>query len=232
LPAVAFNATEVETGRRVVFSTAKIADKDGVPPACRPIDFLTQNPDKDIDVATAVRLSASFPYVSPAAIPEKPLSEGLWHVVDGGYVDNEGIVTAIGWVEELIDSTPEIESVVLIRISHGSPKPSQNQLPTFLNSAFFNAMVAPLNAMMQVRSTSQQERGHMEARLVQRKVPRMTTTTLEFTLKESDWENEWLQPPLSWKLSTKQKTIYGKAWERLAEHGFEQLDRLLRPRSS
>ena len=52
----------------------------------------------DIAIATAARLSAAFPFVSPAARPKprstrlQPFPQGAenLHLVDGGYFDNSG----------------------------------------------------------------------------------------------------------------------------------------------
>jgi hypothetical protein len=48
-----------------------------------------------LKLSTAARLSASFPYVSPAAIlPTRPRR----HVTDAGYFDNYGVNLAAGWI--------------------------------------------------------------------------------------------------------------------------------------
>src|SRR5262249_58335135 len=63
-------------------------------------------------VAPAARLSAGFPYVSPLCRADRgcrqdpdPHRDFLKnaHVVDGGYVDNEGAFTVVDWVSRLLD---------------------------------------------------------------------------------------------------------------------------------
>jgi hypothetical protein len=55
----------------------------------------------DFRVVTAARLSASFPYVSPAAVlPTRPRRR----VVDAGYYDNYGVTVAAGWLADCLAS--------------------------------------------------------------------------------------------------------------------------------
>jgi hypothetical protein len=54
-------------------------------------------------VTTAARLSASFPYVAPAARSNlRGVHEPDFHYVDGGYYDNFGIDSLIGWLAEAL----------------------------------------------------------------------------------------------------------------------------------
>jgi hypothetical protein len=53
----------------------------------------------DFRVVTAARLSASFPYVSPAAVlPTQPRRR----IVDAGYYDNYGVTVAAGWLADCL----------------------------------------------------------------------------------------------------------------------------------
>jgi hypothetical protein len=92
LPALLLNGTHVETGKRVITSNIDIAK--------RPDAFLNaydfyKFTDKEIRPSTAAHNSARFTYVSPAST----LKDGT-HLVDGGYYENFGAVTA----RELIDA--------------------------------------------------------------------------------------------------------------------------------
>jgi hypothetical protein len=114
-PATIFNATLVESGERLQISTSPVRDIPGSP----------DNRDKkvslgrqeffdlfkgDIRIATAARLSASYPYVSPAARPTDESASALargtdsryaqMHVVDGGYFDNSGLCALTEWLNE------------------------------------------------------------------------------------------------------------------------------------
>ena len=95
-PAVIFNSTITETGEPLTFSTtAWRQERDSqttreVAPRRR--DFYDMYDSKDVRVVTAVRLAASFPYVSPAARPDAQ-SPDDYHMIDGGYYDNYGSPT-------------------------------------------------------------------------------------------------------------------------------------------
>ena len=93
-PANVFNATLVETGDRLLFSTTYMpVGNPPTPPARWDFHEFHLNDQKtqtlDVAVVTAARLSATFPYVTPAARPEEggPNKAHL-HIVDGGYFHN------------------------------------------------------------------------------------------------------------------------------------------------
>ena len=113
-PTLAFNATAVETGARVVFSGAQPPNSavSGIPG------------DRDIRVTTAARLSATFPGVSPAAVGCRVSGAscsgnlGRVHIVDGGYYDASGVLTAVEWVKDYLiarDAKPR-ESQIPLRV--------------------------------------------------------------------------------------------------------------------
>lgn len=84
LPRLFLNATWVERGNRVVFSAPKL----------EPADETTDGtPLASFTFVQAVHASARFPYISPAlTIPGR---EHPWgHLVDGGYFENSGAITA------------------------------------------------------------------------------------------------------------------------------------------
>ena len=68
----------------------------------------------DFHLATGVRMSASFPYVSPAVnLPTDPPRR----VVDAGYYDNYGIQLAAAWVQANFEwLIRETSGVVLVQI--------------------------------------------------------------------------------------------------------------------
>ena len=97
-PAVIFNATNSETGKRVLFANidAGVIPNDYLFPLSTPgvRDLLG-----DVTVGEIVHLSARFPFISPPAslqmlVPTASSQKSafrLWgHVVDGGYFDNSG----------------------------------------------------------------------------------------------------------------------------------------------
>ncbi len=88
LPALFLNGTHVETGKRVITSNLRI-DSTAFPDA---YDFFGLA-GGDVLPSTAVHNSARFAYVSPAGTLRAG-GENRGHIVDGGYFENFGAVTA------------------------------------------------------------------------------------------------------------------------------------------
>jgi hypothetical protein len=68
LPAVIFNASIIETGERLAFSTTASSarlPKDGLTTCAAFQDFSSVYKGADIAITTAVRLSSAFPFISP-----------------------------------------------------------------------------------------------------------------------------------------------------------------------
>jgi hypothetical protein len=108
-PSLIISPMVVETGRRLLFSNLDLADvaatmsrtpaPDGSGPGLysRPAtEFFQIFPDaySSFRVRTAVRMNATFPYISPAvSLPTEPPRR----VVDAGYYDNYGVNLATTW---------------------------------------------------------------------------------------------------------------------------------------
>ncbi|HET7269505.1 MAG TPA: patatin-like phospholipase family protein, partial [Rubrobacter sp.] len=125
-PAVIFNTTIAETGQRLPLATTDLPPES---PGGKSYNELFDNvtPRPDIRVVTAARLSASFPYVSPAARADVDEREQA-HLVDGGYYDNYGVSSLVEWLDWKLekqleeDSTeePKISKVLIVEI-RGAP---------------------------------------------------------------------------------------------------------------
>ena len=112
VPSVFLNTTEVETGRRLIVSNLRLPGRlcegleaasfgevtDAFAPDCRQLAERRGEPQiaAPIPLSTAAGLSARFTYVSPPA----KLHNGV-RVVDGGYYENGGILTAHDILREL-----------------------------------------------------------------------------------------------------------------------------------
>jgi hypothetical protein len=108
LPSLVFTPMLVEDGRRLVisnldlsfltsneiesFDSTRLLSRSG-------FEFARLFPEsfRALPVRTAARLSAAFPYVSPAvSLPTEPRRR----VVDAGYYDNYGVNVCAGWLED------------------------------------------------------------------------------------------------------------------------------------
>ncbi|MCE3016783.1 MAG: hypothetical protein ACK56W_00025 [Pirellula sp.] len=200
IPPVIFNATAVETGQRAMISTF-ISNKErsgnaktGEPEidferVMTPIDLLEfykplvrDEQLIDIRVSTAVRLSASFSYITPVArahISDDVKSENFaehshrlnYHFCDGGYADNTGIVAAIQVISDLIDEykrenvAAPFEQILFVSLeSFPNTAVSIENDTTGLKSGF----LGPIHSMVNARVSSQSERAQIEHRLMGR----------------------------------------------------------------
>jgi len=184
LPIPVFNATVVETGQRLLIAPVRSPPPAGDQSSAG-AEFLRSFPGSQLRLATAARLSATFPYVTPVARPQvsalrragdpfNPLF--AVHVADGAYADNEGAVTSVDWINRLlvyysrpeqIDSRP-FDRVLLIRIQAFPKELARTYRPATSLSGWRAALLGPFDAMMHVRSASQTERGDLEINLLTR----------------------------------------------------------------
>jgi hypothetical protein len=179
-PVVAFNATVVETGQRVVISPVRAPENlAGEEEAA--VELMRQFPDAHPRVSTAARLSATFPYVTPAARADYEAEQGTdaerianYHIVDGGYSDNEGAMTSVDWINRLLthysrdDTILErpFDRVLLIRIQAFPKRRAASPYKPNQLAGWTSALLGPLTAMLNVRGTSQMERGDLEVGLL------------------------------------------------------------------
>jgi hypothetical protein len=209
-PAVAFNATVVETGRRLVFGSFDMK------PGARTRQMRTDTfdriyPGRDISVVTAARLSATFTYVTPVARarPEDPARR---HVADGGYQDNYGVGTLVDWLDTALSGAAPVDesgaacagrlrvAVVLIG-SLEADSPGRNRSWAF-------QMGAPMVTLLNIRSAGPKARNDMELELLAGVRGRLGAICFTYANDDS---------PLSWHLSEAQKQKIRDAWKDQAE---------------
>jgi hypothetical protein len=238
IPIPVFNATLIEDGRRLLLSPMTFAKRDEE--ADRTIDFNTLYQEKkgqryDIKVVTAARLSATFPYVSPSPRNSPDIAiERNYHIADGGYFDNSGVVTAIEWLEnnmDIIIKKLNIEKLVFIEIEAQETP----ELPKKVNSncGWFITLFGAIQALFSVRDASLQLRNQQEIDLLVKhyrskldginpksdsdsnvqylkiEFPRRS----KFRKEEPDGQGKEYTQPLSWKLTASQKYALEEAWQ-------------------
>lgn len=186
MPIVILNATDAASGRRVLFSTVPLPPRASlVNRVGRPWDYreLFDSKNYDMDVATAARASATFPYASPFTIPDNANAIGKRVALcDGGFVDNEGIVTAIDWLDSVgikannlydDEKDPEkkklvvpFQRILLLRIQPSSDLDvggSDSAERTIMTQMRW--LTGPIEALATMRTSSQVERGLLESDL-------------------------------------------------------------------
>jgi hypothetical protein len=226
-PAVAFNATVAETGERLVFSSLRL---NTIPPACL-LDRGAENdacdntldartvwswyPNNTLPVVRAARLSAAFPFVSPIARARGPASARVnYHVADGGYYDNFGVVTMIEWLRKVVlrwsVSTEPMQlappHLLIIEIRESDYRGGNAREPR-RRTGWTYAFTGPLNTMLEVRRSSQATRNDLDLQLFSdwvRSMKGWNVSRAIFTLPAD--------APMSWHLSDQQKRYVADRW--------------------
>lgn len=113
----------------------------------------------DYTLSKAAHLSARFTYVSPAGLVRADAQRPQANLVDGGYFDNSGDVTA----QEIVRAIESAHRkagftralrIVLLHIPNDPPNnpPDTSWLTRFLHShTFLNESMSPINALMATR---------------------------------------------------------------------------------
>ena len=210
-PGVIYNAMAAETGEPVLFPTIAL------PGSLRTFDFYERYPGRDLPVTTAVRLSAGFPYVSPASRADVDDRLGHYtHVVDGGYFDNYGVSTLVSVVNAGLAnavSPPPGRRVLVIEICDTSACSGADANPQVTGGgddrAWTYQLRAPLSAVIAMRTAAQRVNNRASIRLL---------------------KDYWLQrgvciasveapfggasAPLSWHLTAAEKRAVDAEWNR------------------
>lgn len=179
IPSLILSPMLVEDGRRLLISNLELPymtaatdralidqqtlDRYGRRLSTSAIEFrqLFNDPKRQtrLPLCTAVRMSASFPYVSPAVnLPTLPLRS----VVDAGYYDNYGVSVAASWLSHHIDALRDLASgVVLVQIRDQISQDSRlgagmvkDPGPFHVVSDAFRFVTSPLQGAVSARHAS------------------------------------------------------------------------------
>jgi hypothetical protein len=210
-PAVVFNATAMETGRRLLLSRLVI-------PGSSAHQFAEIYPGRDLSIVTAVRLSSGFPYLLPMARPLAPdrrspdasaFEKVAYHVADGGYYDNSGVLTAIEFINSVLPTyrTSGRTRVLLVQILT-----ALDASDAAGNQGWVSALAMPPAAALNVSRSSQEARAELELRLLAERwnnedLPqdkRVLITPIVFRLRDTG--------TLPWHLSEREKESISRAW--------------------
>lgn len=226
-PTVLFNSTEVRTGDPLVFTNS---DFPVISPA---IDqnhalhgFHQVYAQNDVLLETAVRMSAAFPYVSPAA--RLDAASNAEHLVDGGYFDNSGLFTLAKWLRAALPEIPPSgeplgKKRILVLIIDAFPD-AKWQGPADTSRAWPYQLVAPVDSVLHVRSEGQlvrdifdtstmlqllRLRGYKAAAVTARYVPSHRANDSSASI---DCPQD---PPLTWRLTEVEKACIEQEWSAL-----------------
>jgi hypothetical protein len=176
----------------------------------------------DIDLWTAARLSATFSYVSPAARaacfdsvrakrdPAKTDSTGRLHLIDGGYHDNYGVASALNWLTAALEgygNALPVSRIALIEI-RAKPDIPKSTPRTEWSSAWLGPFWGLLSSWGYAQTSANDTSVNQ---LISRFKKRLSQST-----EAIDFQSFVFVPdgsgPLSWHLSTEQKTKLCEGW--------------------
>lgn len=236
-PAIIFNSTLAETGERLLLSTT---DFDSPVNSPNKSDLLAgrleffRRFDADLRIQTAARLSATFPYVSPATRllrnfeqPCKtncPPLAGLYdpqpHAIDGGYYDNYGMATLLDWLDaalQKLEAERQAQSgkgrpprilIIEIRASPTETDPSVSD-----SYGFFFQLIHPLEALWNVNQTGQLSHNALDEDLVKRLYSRENVCSVVFEFKNVDDRGCPQSKPLNWHLTPTDIHALQRVWK-------------------
>ena len=223
MPAPVFNATLAETGQRLLISPV-LEEPGAAPTALEASEFFNLYPKGNPRVATAARLSATFPYVSPICRPDDASLPGdiQYHVADGGYAENGAIFTVLEWAQQLaaryggMRDRP-FDQIVIVRIL---PFPASDQPPPAKpNQGWTYEVLGPIDTIGNVRTASQTERNDFDLELLTAGSDSNTASPQAIPILVAAFEfrpsGNYLTP-LSWHLTTSQKMEIQQTWSTLA----------------
>lgn len=172
----------------------------------------------DVPLVTAVRLAASFPYVSPAARAQT--NQPVYHSIDGGYYDNYGVASAIQWIDEALERTPpDRRPPVLVIQIRSFP---DNADPDPKSRGWFFQSYAPLEGLLSVRTTGQLVRDRNALMLLRAKWRNPGSAGLPL-IRFAGFEFKRHGAPLSWKMNRAQTDAIQTEWDDLL-NGKDTLD--------
>jgi hypothetical protein len=201
-PAVVFNATVVESGERFLLGTTDLSPAPGRS-SLRDTKEFPQFAGRDISLVTAARLSATFPYVSPAARPD--IAGKQIHAVDGGYTDNYGMATLLAWLDEGLRAPGNPVRRVLIIEIRASPPATEPPALSWRGWSFQS--YAPISAMLNARDTGQLPRNQEELDILRR-----FAASCNIDIEDAVFEYPPEDAPLSWHLSPNDQKEIEKFW--------------------
>lgn len=195
MPVALFDCTAVETGRQFLVSPVDIHETSSF---LAHQSFRELYPERDLDIVTAARLSATFPWVTPITRIDEQGQRPIIHVADGAYVDNYGITTMVEWLKEVlpeyvISSARRDVLIIQINVRDASLAEVADYPRT---GGWANATYGPLLTVLKTNSANQLARNAQVLHLFGDRwaqVDGVQLRVVQFALRS--------EVPLSWKLS-------------------------------
>ena len=187
IPIPVFNATLVDNGYRFLLSPMTFIQQSNEGKKYQDFNSLYGKDNYDIDLTTAARLSATFPYVTPICRNRYPNNnereQDNYHVADGGYFDNFGVFTTVEWLDKIVleklKQELQLKKVIILQINafHSSAPENNNSTAqsaqpnnnSSTKPGWLMSLIGPLLAVFKVRSSTQTDRNDLEIKILQEK---------------------------------------------------------------
>ncbi|HRC84088.1 MAG TPA: patatin-like phospholipase family protein [Thermoanaerobaculia bacterium] len=226
LPAFIFNSTEMETGQRMMLTPLEFPGPSEAGYRARGATLSEmlfrqepQAPRANLSLWTAARLSATFPFVSPAARAPRVVVAGDgrriepvgYHLLDGGYFDNDGIASALDWLGPVLAARREAQCsagsapgcfrrVLILELNAFVPSS-----PPKAASGSLSARVGPLLGAVSVRSGAAKNRNQIELEAFLEAWKERLGQQVELCTVTLQPSEDGGEEPLSWRLTDPQQ---------------------------
>ncbi|WP_249779091.1 hypothetical protein [Bradyrhizobium sediminis] len=237
MPALLLNATDVGSGKRVVFSPFDIDESHPKgSDLCifadlnrhgEGADAKVESSSLHIPLSAAAFISARFPWVTPAAtvkLKNDCITENkVAHLVDGGYIDNSGLETALSLIGKIktVQGTSDAPKFRIYLLSlAGGDFPDHG-------SFSFGEVMEPIRALLSTRSSRAYIALNRAAQDDRLPLDQSGASVRTFdTFGRSDIKDLFYNLPLGWTLSDKTRDVVslssGRFWDCLPNSAFTQ----------
>ena len=237
MPALLFNTTDAGSGKRAVISPFDI---DPLNPKAKDLcilatvdrvntgtDEIVKSHSLRIPLSTAAFTSARFPWVTPAATVSLKndciTANRQARLVDGGYVENSGIETALDLIERLnsIKGTSDAPKFRIYLLSLVSGQFGDH------GSFMFGELMEPLRALLSTRTSRTYIALNHATNIDHHSDTDVSPTVQSFpTFGRTDITGLFYSLPLGWTLSQKTEDIIslssGRFWDCVPKDDFDQ----------
>lgn len=227
VPVLFLNGTLVETGQRIIGSPIEINPNPKSSNFSDSLDIYRYTAcGKDMRLSTAIHNSARFTYVSPAGT-----LEGGIHVVDGGYFDNSGAITAIELIYALRGKLKEKEKkkaahlkVIMINNNpvadtNGSTDDQDIQAkPEVKPLRFSSGFLSPILTLLKVRTAHATTAQDQLKRLVEAPDPDVDGTFILLVPRKGK-----VALPLGWSLSQEARKEMDDQAEKVLDENWSKI---------
>lgn len=216
LPALIMNSTMVEAGGPLLLGTSDVNGMTGRVSDCwwdGDKLHVFEGAELDIPIVRGARLSATFPFVTPAARPVRADHEP--HMMDGGFYDNYGMATLTEWIDQALEEQEirkpkgeeQVKRVLVLQINGFPPAKFDPPKPPSGRGGWLRQLIDPILILVNVRTAGQVSHRDVELDLLQDK-----WSAHGIQIEHVNFELEKEDAPLSWHLMPKQKQAIAEAW--------------------